>query len=111
MAESHFPEPEGDIANAEGLNKTNYKTVDGRRASDLTLENVKVSKSDLIGNPDSGLTILESAIDKAILAISAEAVGAMEVLYKTTVEYCKTREQFGTAIGKFQPVKLTFSNP
>lgn len=89
-------------ANAEGLNKTNYKTVDGRRASDLTLENVKVSKSDLIGNPDSGLTILESAIDKAILAISAEAVGAMEVLYKTTVEYCKTREQFGTAIGKFQ---------
>ena len=89
-------------SNAEGLNKTNYKTVDGRRASDLTLENVKVSKSDLIGNPDSGLTILESAIDKAILAISAEAVGAMEVLYKTTVEYCKTREQFGTAIGKFQ---------
>ena len=89
-------------ANSDGLNKTNYKTVDGRRASDLTLENVSVSKSSLIGDQDKGFAILDSAIDKAILAISAEAVGAMEVLYKTTVEYTKTREQFGSAIGKFQ---------
>ena len=89
-------------ANSDGLNKTNYKTVDGRRASDLTLENVSVSKSSLIGDQDKGFAILDSAIDKSILAISAEAVGAMEVLYKTTVEYTKTREQFGTAIGKFQ---------
>ena len=89
-------------ANASGLDKTNYKTVDGRRASDLTFENVSVSKENLIGDQDKGLKILDSAIDKAILAISAEAVGAMEVLYKTTVEYTKTREQFGTAIGKFQ---------
>ena len=89
-------------ANESGLDKTNYKTVDGRRASDLTFENVSVSKESLIGVQDKGFEILDSAIDKAILAISAEAVGAMEVLYKTTVEYTKTREQFGTAIGKFQ---------
>ena len=89
-------------ANASGLNKTNYKTVDGRRASDLTFENVSVSKENLIGDQDKGFEILDSTIDKSILAISAEAVGAMEVLYKTTVEYTKTREQFGTAIGKFQ---------
>ena len=89
-------------ANTPGLDKTNYKTVDGRRASDLTFENVSVSKENLIGDQDKGFDILDSAIDKAILAISAEAVGAMEVLYKTTVEYTKTREQFGTAIGKFQ---------
>ena len=89
-------------ANASGLDKTNYKTVDGRRASDLTFENVSVSKENLIGDQDKGFDILDSAIDKAILAISAEAVGAMEILYKTTVEYTKTREQFGTAIGKFQ---------
>ena len=89
-------------AEADGLIKTNYKTVDGKRASDLTIENVKVTKDDVIGKLDSGFEILDSAIDKAILAISAEAVGAMEVLYKTTVEYSKTREQFGTAIGKFQ---------
>ena len=89
-------------ATASGLDKTNYKTVDGRRASDRTFENVSVSKENLIGDQDKGFEILDSAIDKAILAISAEAVGAMEVLYKTTVEYTKTREQFGTAIGKFQ---------
>ncbi len=89
-------------ANVSGLDKTNYKTVDGRRASDVTFENVSVSKENLIGDQDKGFEILDSAIDKAILAISAEAVGAMEVLYKTTVEYTKTREQFGTAIGKFQ---------
>jgi alkylation response protein AidB-like acyl-CoA dehydrogenase len=89
-------------ANASGLDKTNYKTVDGRRASDVSFENVSVSKENLIGDQDKGFEILDSAIDKAILAISAEAVGAMEVLYKTTVEYTKTREQFGTAIGKFQ---------
>ena len=89
-------------ANASGLDKTNYNSVDGRRASDLTFENVSVSKENLIGDQDKGFEILDSAIDKAILAISAEAVGAMEVLYKTTVEYTKTREQFGTAIGKFQ---------
>ena len=89
-------------ANTSGLDKTNYKTVDGRRASDLTFENVSVTKENLIGDQDKGFDILDSAIDKAILAISAEAVGAMEVLYKTTVEYTKTREQFGTAIGKFQ---------
>ena len=87
---------------SEGLNKTNYKTVDGRRASDLTIENVSVSKDDIIGQIDAGFDILDSSIDRAILAISAEAVGAMEVLYKTTVEYTKTREQFGTSIGKFQ---------
>ena len=89
-------------ADSDGLNKTNYKTVDGRRASDISLENVTVSKDDVVGGVDSGFEILDLAIDKAILAISAEAVGAMEVLYKATVEYTKTREQFGTAIGKFQ---------
>ena len=89
-------------ANSEGLNKTNYKTVDGRRASDLTIENVSVTKDDIIGHVDKGFVLLDSSIDRAILAISAEAVGAMEVLYKTTVEYTKTREQFGTSIGKFQ---------
>tara|TARA_B100001113_G_scaffold97392_1_gene78335 strand:+ start:7111 stop:8238 length:1128 start_codon:yes stop_codon:yes gene_type:complete len=89
-------------SDSEGIEKTNYKTVDGRRASDIGIENVVVSKEDILGEVDGGFQLLDSAIDKAILAISAEAVGAMEVLYKTTVEYTKTREQFGTAIGKFQ---------
>ena len=86
----------------EGLTKSDYKTVDGRKASDINLENVIVSKNCLIGSLNEGFDILDEAIDRSILAISAEAVGAMEILYKTTVEYTKTREQFGTPIGKFQ---------
>ena len=86
----------------EGLTKSDYKTVDGRKASDINLENVIVSNNCLIGSLNAGFDILDDAIDRSILAISAEAVGAMEILYKTTVEYTKTREQFGTPIGKFQ---------
>tara|TARA_Y100001936_G_scaffold249748_1_gene300819 strand:- start:6508 stop:7632 length:1125 start_codon:yes stop_codon:yes gene_type:complete len=86
----------------DGLSKRDYKTVDGRRASEVTLENVRVSSKDIIGKEGKGFSILDESIENSILAISAEAVGAMEVLYKTTVEYTKTREQFGTPIGKFQ---------
>jgi alkylation response protein AidB-like acyl-CoA dehydrogenase len=72
------------------------------RASEVTLENVKVAAADILGETDDGLVLLESVVDAGILAVGAEAVGAMEILYKTTVEYCKTREQFGQPIGKFQ---------
>jgi len=84
---------------AEGLNLRNYATVDGLRAAELNLESVS---GELLGEESKGYALLEKVIDHAIVAIGAEAVGAMEVLYKTTVEYCKTREQFGQAIGKFQ---------
>ena len=89
-------------AEVSGLSSRDYQTVDNRRASELTLESVVIPRSCLIGEQDKGFKVLDSAIDSSILAISAEAVGAMEVLYKTTVEYTKTREQFGTPIGKFQ---------
>ena len=89
-------------SDTKGLTRTDYKTVDGRKASDINLENVSIPNECLIGSLDEGFDILDQAIDRSILAISAEAVGAMEVLYKTTVEYTKTREQFGTPIGKFQ---------
>ena len=89
-------------ANAEGVNRRDYPTVDGMRASEVTLENVKVSADALLGDEGKGLAIIERTIDDGILAVGAEAVGCMEVLYKSTVEYCKTREQFGQPIGKFQ---------
>ena len=89
-------------ANASGVSRRDYPTVDGLRASEITFENVVVAEADVLGEVDGGLVLLEKVIDYAILAIGAEAVGAMEVLYKTTVEYCKTREQFGQPIGKFQ---------
>jgi len=89
-------------ADAEGISRRDYPTVDAFRASEITLENVRVGADALLGVEGKGLSIVEQVVDEGILAVGAEAVGAMEVLYKSTVEYCKTREQFGQPIGKFQ---------
>ncbi len=89
-------------ANAPGVSRRDYPTVDGLRASEITFENVRLGGDALIGEAGKGLPVLERVIDEGILAVGSEAVGAMEVLYKATVEYCKTREQFGQPIGKFQ---------
>lgn len=89
-------------SDASGISRRDYPTIDGFRASEVQLDKVKATSDMLLGNPGEGYAALEEAIDNAILAVSAEAVGAMEVLYKTTVEYCNTREQFGQPIGKFQ---------
>ncbi len=89
-------------ATASGVSRRDYPTIDGLQASEITFENVAVGAEDVLGEVGNGLALLETGINNGILAVSAEAVGAMEVLYKTTVEYCKTREQFGQPIGKFQ---------
>ena len=89
-------------SDSQGLTLRNYKTVDGRRASELTLEQVKVPTNSMLGSINNQSNSLEEAVDVATLALCAEAVGIMEVLYKSTVEYAKTREQFGQPIGKFQ---------
>ena len=68
----------------------------------MTLKDVKVRSAALLGEAGAGLPVLQQAIDEGTLAVGSEAVGCMEVLYKDTVEYCKTREQFGQPIGKFQ---------
>jgi len=89
-------------AQSEGVQRRNYPTIDGFRASEVTFKDVEVSSDAVLGEIDGGLEPLQFAIDQAIMAVGAEATGAMEVLYKSTVEYCKTREQFGQPIGKFQ---------
>jgi len=89
-------------ASAEGISRRDYPTIDGGRASEVTINDVSVGAGDMLGEAGAGLELLEVGINNGILAVCAEAVGAMEVLYKTTVEYCKTREQFGQPIGKFQ---------
>jgi alkylation response protein AidB-like acyl-CoA dehydrogenase len=87
---------------SEGLSMDNFPTVDGLRASEIILENVSVSEDRVIGNIDEGFEILQSVANDAILALSAEAVGAMEVLYKDTVEYTQQREQFDHPMSEFQ---------
>ncbi|MFN3233335.1 MAG: acyl-CoA dehydrogenase family protein [Alphaproteobacteria bacterium] len=93
---------DGDTA---GLEKRPYPTVDGSRAAEIILDNVKVGADALIGVEGQGLAPLEKAVDYAIAALCAEAVGAMKVLLDTTVEYTKTREQFGQPISRFQVLR------
>jgi alkylation response protein AidB-like acyl-CoA dehydrogenase len=88
-----------------GVSSRDFPTVDGLRASELTLENVEVPASRLIGELDNGLPLIERIVDHAIAAHCAEANGAMKVLVDTTVDYSKTRKQFGQPIGKFQALQ------
>lgn len=86
----------------KGVSCRDYPTVDGLRASEVTFENVALGADAVIGQVDNGLPLVERVIDEGIAALSAEAIGAMKVLNDATVEYCKTRKQFGVPIGKFQ---------
>ncbi len=87
---------------AKGVACRDYPTVDGLRASEISFENVEVPAESLIGSADDGLALIERVTDEAIAAHASEAVGAMKVLLDATVEYTKTRKQFGVPIGKFQ---------
>ena len=89
-------------ATSKGVERENFPTVDGLRASEITFTNVEVSSDNLIGEKDKGFSILQAVVNDAILALSAEAVGAMEVLYKDTVEYTQQREQFDHPLSDFQ---------
>jgi len=87
---------------AKGVTTRDYPTVDGRRASEVYFENVSVPAGNLIGEEGKALPLIERIVDEATVAICAEAMGAMGVAHKQTVEYSKQRKQFGIAIGKFQ---------
>ncbi|MGO9933570.1 MAG: acyl-CoA dehydrogenase family protein [Steroidobacteraceae bacterium] len=90
---------------AKGLTVAGYPTQIGARAADLELENVALGADALIGELGGGLPIVQRAIDRGIAALCAEAVGVMNALNKATLEYLKTRKQFGVAIGTFQALK------
>ncbi len=92
-------------ADSNGIARQDYRTVDGSRAADITLENVHVAEDALLGTAGEGLTTLEAVVDDAILAIAAEAVGIMRALTNKTVEYSKNRVQFGVPIGSFQALQ------
>ena len=87
---------------AKGVSTRDYPTVDGSRASEVTFENVSVGADAVIGEVGKGLATVELVADQAIAALASESTGAMKVLNDTTIEYAKTRKQFGTPIGKFQ---------
>jgi alkylation response protein AidB-like acyl-CoA dehydrogenase len=89
----------------EGVSLRNYSNVDGSKASEVTLESVTVSSSTMLGKEGEAYTSLEEVIDLATLAISAEAIGIMEKMNEITLEYTKTREQFGETLSSFQALQ------
>ena len=92
-------------ANAPGVARRGYRTQDGQRAAEITLENVRVPADATFGVPGEGTALIERAVDAALAALCAEAVGAMQALQEMTVDYLKTRKQFGVAIGSFQALQ------
>ena len=84
---------------AANLHLQSFKTIDGRRAAEISLGGVR---GQLLGKEGEGVAALEACRDHAIGALCAEAVGAMGELNSVTLEYSKTRKQFGTTIGSFQ---------
>jgi alkylation response protein AidB-like acyl-CoA dehydrogenase len=88
---------------ADGVTTTSYRLTDGREAANVVLDNVTAEA--LLGGPGEGYALIRPVIDAAMLAVAADALGAMESLNAQTLEYLKTRKQFGTHIGSFQALQ------
>jgi len=92
-------------ADAAGMTRRDYRTIDCQHAADVTFDNLKLPASALLGKAGAGWAILDAVSDYAIALLCAEAVGAMEALNGATLEYLKTRQQFGVPLGKFQALQ------
>ena len=87
---------------AHGVAITSYATIDGRRAANIAFDDVRLGEDSLIS--DNAASALQFILDRAILALCAESVGAMGALLKQTGDYAATRKQFGMPIGSFQSI-------
>jgi len=90
---------------AAGVSVRGYPKIDGGRAAEVTFDNVTLSEESLLGAEGAGFPTLEYAIACGVLALCAEAVGAMDVAKDYTLDYLRTRKQFGVAIGSFQALQ------
>ncbi len=89
-------------ANASGVSRRDYPTVDGRRASEIGFDHAPAR---LLGEADAALPLVERVVDEATAAVCAEAVGAMRRMNAATIDYARQRRQFGRAIGDFQALQ------
>ncbi len=87
---------------AAGVTTRDYPTVDGFRASEVYLENVKVGADALVGPEGQAMPLVETVVDEAVAALCAEACGVLRKLHEGTLEYTKQRKQFGQPISSFQ---------
>jgi alkylation response protein AidB-like acyl-CoA dehydrogenase len=92
-------------ADAPGVSRRDYPTVDGGRASDIAFEDVRLPAEALIGPVDAGLPLVEKVVDEALAALCAEACGVMRRMHEDTLEYARQRKQFGVPIGSFQALQ------
>ena len=92
-------------ASAAGIDKMNYPMMDGQRVANVTFKDVALPADALLGEEGQALALVEALVDEAIIALASEAVGIMGVLNTKTLEYAKTREQFGVAIGSYQALQ------
>ncbi len=89
-------------ANAPGVTRRGYPTQDGLRAAEISFDK---ARAEAVGEPGAVLPHIERVVDEAIAAICAESIGVMTEMQTTTVDYMKTRKQFGRAIGEFQALQ------
>jgi len=89
-------------ANASGITRNDMRTLDGQRVAQITFERVALDESALLARGRAASELLDAAIDYGIALLCAEAVGTMEALNAATLEYAKTRKQFGQPIARFQ---------
>ncbi|MGB5337368.1 MAG: acyl-CoA dehydrogenase family protein [Woeseiaceae bacterium] len=92
-------------AGTDGITVIPYHTVDGLRAAEIRLDNVRIAADCVLGEVGEGFAALDATVDDATLAVCAEAVGIMHVLKDKTIEYSKSRSQFGVPIGSFQALQ------
>ncbi|MCJ8322964.1 MAG: acyl-CoA dehydrogenase family protein [Rhizobiales bacterium] len=92
-------------ADIAGLEIQDYANVEGGRSGQLTLTNVALPPEALLAEGDAAFELLETIAGYAHLALSAEALGIMEVLKFSTIEFLNLRQQFGVPIGKFQALQ------
>ena len=90
---------------AAGLTRRGNGRIDGGRTAELTFANVTVGADALLGTEGQGLAVLERISGYALLALAAESLGAMDVAKDQTLEYLRTRKQFGVPIGSFQALQ------
>lgn len=89
-------------ANSDSIRIRDARSNDGMRIASVDFSQVRVPMSSLLGSEGNGWALLEAASDHGIALLCAEALGVMEALTDATLEYLKTRQQFGVPIGKFQ---------
>ncbi|WP_043339701.1 acyl-CoA dehydrogenase family protein [Belnapia moabensis] len=90
-------------AKGPGVERRGYRTVDGQRAAEVEFSGARAVA--VLGNPEDGLPLVDQVVDECIAALAGEAVGAMQAAHDMTIDYMKTRQQFGRPIGSFQALQ------